>query len=101
MERFFDGINHENSKTQGGKGQIRKIHKNKKERIEERKRRDFLHTWRFPYSCVLHRSGTPWGYHPHATFPQENLLELEPPLQLSNEQSVGSCSSFSWLGLTS
>jgi hypothetical protein len=36
MERFFDGMNHENSKTQGGKGQIRKIQKNKKERMEER-----------------------------------------------------------------
>jgi hypothetical protein len=41
MERFFDGTNQENSKTQGGKGQIRKIQKNKKERMEERKRRHF------------------------------------------------------------
>jgi hypothetical protein len=40
MERFFDGTNQENSKTRG-KGQIRKIFKNKKERMEERKRRYF------------------------------------------------------------
>jgi hypothetical protein len=38
---FFDRMDQENSKTQGGKGQIRKIQKNKKERMEERKRRDF------------------------------------------------------------
>jgi len=41
MERFFDGTNQENSKTQGGKGQITKIQKNKKERMEERKTRYF------------------------------------------------------------
>jgi hypothetical protein len=33
-------MGHKNSKTQGGKGQIRKIQINKKERMEERKRRD-------------------------------------------------------------
>jgi hypothetical protein len=38
---FLMGQNQENSKTQGGKGQIRKIQKNKKERMEERKRRYF------------------------------------------------------------
>jgi hypothetical protein len=32
MERFFDGTDQENSKTQGGKGEIRKIQKNKNER---------------------------------------------------------------------
>jgi hypothetical protein len=32
MERFFDGTDQENSKTRGGKGEIRKIQKNKKER---------------------------------------------------------------------
>jgi len=42
MERFFDGMDQENSKTQGRKGQIRKIKKNKKKRMEKRKRRDFL-----------------------------------------------------------
>jgi hypothetical protein len=35
-------------------GQIRKIQKHKKERMEETKRRDFLCKWRFPYLCVLH-----------------------------------------------
>jgi hypothetical protein len=39
MERFFDGMNHENLKTRG-EGQIRKFQKHK-ERMEERKRRDF------------------------------------------------------------
>jgi hypothetical protein len=50
MERFFDGMDQENSKPQGGKGQIRKIQKNKKERTEERKekKKTFLCTWRFP-----------------------------------------------------
>jgi hypothetical protein len=38
---FFDGMDQENLKTQGGKGQIRKIQNNKKERMEEGKRRDF------------------------------------------------------------
>jgi hypothetical protein len=42
MKRFFDGTDQVNSKTQGGKGQIRKIQKNKKERMEERKIRDFF-----------------------------------------------------------
>jgi hypothetical protein len=72
MERFFGGINHEISNKQEGKNR-------------GKKKKRFLHMWRFPYSCVLHQSGTPWGYHPHATLPQENPLELEPPLQLSNE----------------
>jgi hypothetical protein len=31
MERLFDGMDEENSKTQGGKGQIRKIEKEKQE----------------------------------------------------------------------
>jgi hypothetical protein len=33
MERFFDGMNQENSTTQGGKGQIRKIQKKQKGKI--------------------------------------------------------------------
>jgi len=41
MERFFDETDQESSKTQGGKEQFRKILKNKKERMEERKRRNF------------------------------------------------------------
>jgi hypothetical protein len=40
MERFFDGMDQENLKTQGARGQIRKIQENKKEIMEERKRRD-------------------------------------------------------------
>jgi hypothetical protein len=38
MERFFDGMDEENSKTQGGKRQMKKIHKNKKERMEGKKK---------------------------------------------------------------
>jgi hypothetical protein len=49
--------------------------------MEERKRRDLLSTWRFPYSCVLHRLGMPSGYHPDGTLRQENPLVWEPPLQ--------------------
>jgi hypothetical protein len=55
MKRFFDGTDQENSKTQGGKREIRKIKKKTKkegkkkkrflpyieERVKERKRRDF------------------------------------------------------------
>ncbi len=37
---FFDDMDQETFKTQE-KGHIRKIQKNKKERMEERKRRDF------------------------------------------------------------
>jgi hypothetical protein len=77
MERFFDGLNHENSKTQGGKGQIRKIQKNKK----ERKRRDF-----YTHGGSHTRMFSIGQEHPRATaLPQENPLELEPPLQLSIE----------------
>jgi hypothetical protein len=59
MERFFDGIDQEKSKPEGGKGQIRKTQRNKKERMEERKekKKRFLCTWRFPYPCVLHQLG--------------------------------------------
>jgi hypothetical protein len=77
MERFFDGIVQKNSKTQGGKGQIRKIQKIKKERMEERKRRDFYvgggsHTRLFSI-CWEHHRGT---------LTQENpLLLWGPPLQ--------------------
>jgi hypothetical protein len=37
--------------------------------------------WRFPYSCVLHRLGTPSSYCVCATLPQENPLIWELPLQ--------------------
>jgi len=56
----FDGTDQENSKTQGGRRQIRKIQENKKEMMEERKRRErSLLMWRFPYSCVCHWLGMP------------------------------------------
>ncbi len=70
---FFDGMDQENSKTQEGKGQSWKISK-KTRRKEWRKEKEeiyFLITWRFPYSCVLHRSGTPSGLCPCVTLPQE------------------------------
>jgi hypothetical protein len=54
MERFFGGTDQENSKTQGRKGQIRKIQKNN----GGKKTKRFLHSWRFSYSCILHRSDT-------------------------------------------
>ncbi len=75
MERCFDGMDQENSKTQGEKAQIRKVQKKKKERMEEKRRRDFIFCmWRFSYSCVLHHLGMPSGYHHCATLPQENPL---------------------------
>ncbi len=77
---IFDGTDQENSKTQGGRRQIRKIQENKKEMMEERKRRDLCacggsHTRVFAIGW-----GCP-GYHPCATLRQENPLIWEPPLQ--------------------
>jgi len=83
MERFFDGTDQENSKTQRGKGQIRKIKKKQEGKNGWKKKKRFSCMWRFPYWCVLHRSGTPSGYCPRTTLPQENPLVLEPPLQPS------------------
>jgi hypothetical protein len=72
---------HEEARDRSGK-----FKRNKKERMEERKRRDFLHTWRFPYSsCVLHWLGTSSAYlrrAPCVTLLQENFpLVWEPPLE--------------------
>jgi hypothetical protein len=39
MERFFDGTDQENSKTQGGKGQIRKIFKKGKNGGKKKKKK--------------------------------------------------------------
>jgi hypothetical protein len=39
MERFFDGTDQENSKTQGGKGQIRKILKIRRKKWRKEKKR--------------------------------------------------------------
>jgi hypothetical protein len=52
MARFFDGTDKENSKTQGRKGQIRRIKKK-----QGKKKERFFHRWRFPYSNVLLREG--------------------------------------------
>ncbi len=85
MERFFHRTNQEISEIQGGKGQIRKIQKKQEGKNGGEKKMRFLflklHMWRFLYSCVLHRLGTPLCYCPHATLPQENPLVWEPPLQ--------------------
>jgi hypothetical protein len=61
MKRVFDGTDQENFKnTRRKETDQGKFKKRKKERMKERKRRDFdAHTWRFPYSCVLHWSRTP------------------------------------------
>ncbi len=48
------GADQENSKKQEGKN-------------GGKKKKRFLCMSRFPYSCVFHRSGTPWEYRPHAT----------------------------------
>jgi hypothetical protein len=40
MERFFDGMDHKNSKTQGGKEQVRKKILKKKKRKEWRKEKE-------------------------------------------------------------
>jgi hypothetical protein len=79
MERFFDGTDQENSKTQGGKGQFRKIHPKKKKKKgknggKQKKR----------FSYYVHNGGShtrvfsigqehPSGYRPCATLPQESL----------------------------
>jgi hypothetical protein len=63
MKSFFDGTDQENSKTRV-KGQIRKIQKKtRKKEWRKEKKEIFLHTWRFTYLCLLHRSGTPLGYY--------------------------------------
>jgi hypothetical protein len=92
MERLFDGMDQENSKTQGGKGQMRKIEKeNKKERVEERKRRDFDGHGGSHTLCVLHRSGMPPAYCPCATVPQENPLIWEPPSPTTSKIVLVQC----------
>ncbi len=69
------GTDQENSKKQEGKN-------------GGKKKKRFLCMWRF--SCVFHRSGTPWEYRPHATLPQENPLIWEPPLQQNSLSTQGS-----------
>jgi len=59
MERFFDAMNQEISQIQGEKGQIRKKTRRKECRKEKQEILFLKRMWRFPYSCVLHRLGTP------------------------------------------
>ncbi len=70
----------ENSKTRG-KGHIKKIEKRKEGKSGGKKKKRFWKTWRFPYSCVFHRSGMPPAYCPCVTVPQENPFIWEPPIQ--------------------
>jgi hypothetical protein len=73
MERFFDGTDEENSKKQDGKN-------------GGKKKKRFLHLWRFSYSCVLHRSATPratalvqsslWRTHSYENLPYNFKLSL-------------------------
>ncbi len=79
MERKFDRMDQENSKTQGRKGQIRKIQKNKMERMEESKRTDF-YVLGGSHTCVFSICGR-CSQAPHATLPQENPLIWGAPLQ--------------------
>jgi hypothetical protein len=60
MERFFDGMDQENSKNKEGKNGGKK-----KKSYFFFFFQFFLRMWRFPYWCVL--SGTPSGYCPCAT----------------------------------
>jgi hypothetical protein len=79
---IFDGTDQENSKTQGGRGQIRKIQENKKEIIEERKRREEIFAYvEVPILVCLPLVGDARGYHPCVTLRQENPLIWEPSLQ--------------------
>jgi hypothetical protein len=92
MERFFDEMDQTNSKTQVGKGQIRRIQKNQEGKNGGKKKKRFLHRWRCPYSSVLHRLGTPscdppsgeptrMGTSPTA----ENTPRSAPPMQIFSQ----------------
>ncbi len=83
-------------------GRIREIKKHKEERDRSdknskkqerknggKKKKIFLGTWRFLYSWVLNRSGTPLGYCPRANFHQENPLVWEPALQHYSSRAHG------------
>ncbi len=80
---FLMGWIKENSKFKNTrrKGTHLENSKKQEEKNGGEKKKRFLSTWRFPYSCVLHWSGTPSGLCPCGTIPQENPLEWEPPLQ--------------------
>jgi hypothetical protein len=71
-----------NSKTQGGKGQIRKFQKNQEGKNWRKEKEEIFTYMEVPIvMCVLNRLRTPSGYHPCATVPQENPLAWGPPLQ--------------------
>jgi len=69
-------------------GQIRKIQKNRKERMEERKRRGFFTYVEVPILVCSPSVGNASGYRPCVTLPQENPLIWEPPLQLIPKASA-------------
>jgi hypothetical protein len=98
MEQFVDGTDQENSKTQGGKGQIKRIQENKKEIMEERKRRDLCvhggsHTgvfaigWGCPQATTLVRPSVRrvGRTHSYGNLPYNiTRLEKKTPLLLSS-----------------
>jgi hypothetical protein len=70
MERFFFKKiqKHKEERDRAGNFQKKQEGKNGG---KKKKRFFFKSTWRFPYSCVLHRSGTPSGLCPCVTLAQE------------------------------
>jgi hypothetical protein len=69
MKRFFDETDQDDSKTQGGKGQIRKIQKKEKGKEWRKEKEEIFTDVKVPYSFVLDRPGPPSCYYPPATFP--------------------------------
>jgi hypothetical protein len=54
MERFFDGTDQENSKTQGGNGQITKIQKKQERKNGGKKKKRLLPTTKSPlHICMV------------------------------------------------
>jgi hypothetical protein len=54
MESFFDGTDQENSKTQGGKGQIRKNSKERERKKEWRKEKEEIVTYNQTSLTYIH-----------------------------------------------
>jgi len=94
MKRFLDGMDQESSKTQGGKGQIRKIQKKQEGRNGGKKKKRFF-LYITPYMevpilmCSPSVGNTHSGYCPRATLPLENALVWEPPLQYNMVKLMG------------
>jgi hypothetical protein len=59
MERLFDGMESGKFKNTRRKGTDQENPKKQEGKNGGKKKKRFLCTWRFPYSCVLHQSGTP------------------------------------------